>query len=78
LDSVKAVVDEIVIVDTGSVDKTIEIAKSYTDKVYSYSWQGDFSAARNFAINQCSCEWILSLDADEWLEVAGHEFLREL
>lgn len=77
LDSVKESADEIVIVDTGSVDKTIEIAKSYTDKVYSYSWQGDFSAARNFAINKCNCEWILSLDADERLEV-GHESLREL
>ncbi|SMD16892.1 glycosyltransferase [Sporomusa malonica] len=77
LDSVKAVVDEIVIVDTGSVDKTVEIAKSYTDKVYSYSWQGDFSAARNFAIDQCSCEWILYLDADERLAVRP-ESLREL
>jgi len=77
LDSVKEVADEIIIVDTGSVDKTIEIAKSYTDKVYRYSWQGDFSAARNFAINQCSCEWILSVDADERLAV-GYESLREL
>ncbi len=77
LDSVKEIADELVIVDTGSVDKTIEIAKSYTDKVYSYVWQGDFSAARNFAIERCSCEWILSIDADERIEVR-QDYLREL
>ncbi len=68
LDSVKKIVDEIVIVDTGSVDKTVDIARTYTDKIYSYPWQGDFSAARNFAIDKCSCKWILSLDADEHLD----------
>ncbi|MBP2637372.1 MAG: glycosyl transferase family 2 [Firmicutes bacterium] len=77
LDSVKEIADELVIVDTGSVDKTIEIAKSYTDKVYCFLWQGDFSAARNFAINQCNCEWVLSIDADERIEVR-QEYLREL
>ncbi|SDF43622.1 glycosyltransferase [Sporomusa acidovorans] len=77
LDSVEEIADEIVIVDTGSADKTVEIAKNYTDKVYSYLWQDDFSAARNFAIDQCCCEWILFLDADERL-AAARESLREL
>lgn len=71
LDSVKNVVDEIVIVDTGSVDKTVDIARIYTDKIYSYPWQEDFSAARNFAIDKCSCKWILSLDADECLDTGA-------
>lgn len=67
LDSVCDQVDEIVIVDTGSTDETLEIARKYTDKIYSYPWRGDFSAARNFAIARCNCTWILSLDADEVL-----------
>lgn len=77
LDSVKAAVDEIVIVDTGSEDETIDIARIYTDKVFSFPWQEDFSAARNFAVEQCSSKWILSIDADEQLEDNGNS-LREL
>lgn len=77
LDSVINLVDEIVIVDTGSVDETVDIARTYTNKVYNIPWQEDFSAARNFAIDKCSCKWVLSLDADERLgTVAGD--LREL
>lgn len=68
LESVKDIVDEIVIVDTGSCDDTVRIAKQYTDKVYSFPWGNDFSAARNFAIEQTTHEWILSLDADERLD----------
>ncbi|MEG6520551.1 glycosyltransferase [Desulfotomaculum sp. 1211_IL3151] len=67
LESVKALVDEIVIVDTGSTDDTPQIAYQYTEKVYFYAWQGDFGAARNYAISQASGDWILSLDADEAL-----------
>ncbi|WP_371371807.1 glycosyltransferase [Sporomusa aerivorans] len=68
LESVKTDVDEIIIVDTGSTDQTREIAARYTDKIYHYTWNGDFSAARNFAIGKSSGEWILSLDADEFLD----------
>lgn len=68
LDSVRDVVDEIVIVDTGSSDMTVEIAKLYTDKVYYFPWSGDFSAARNYALEKTSSTWILSLDADEELD----------
>ncbi len=67
LESVKDAVDEIVIVDTGSEDKTVEIAKRYTENVYFLEWPGSFSAARNFALDHCTGEWILTMDADETL-----------
>ncbi len=68
LNSVRGEVDEIVIVDTGSIDQTQKIAGKFTDKCYSYEWNGDFSAARNFAISKCTGQWILCLDADEKLD----------
>lgn len=67
LESVKNQVDEIIIVDTGSSDDTLLIAKQYTEKVYSYPWNDDFSSARNYALAQVTCDWVLSLDADEQL-----------
>lgn len=69
LSSVKDVVDEIIIVDTGSTDKTIEIAESFNAKIYNFDWVNDFSAARNFALSKCSGDWILYLDADEELNL---------
>ncbi|MBN3345380.1 glycosyl transferase [Clostridium botulinum] len=60
-------VDEIVIVDTGSKDRTIDIAKKFTDKIYNFSWCNDFSKARNFSIEKASKDWILILDADEFI-----------
>jgi glycosyltransferase involved in cell wall biosynthesis len=66
LESIKDA-DEIVICDTGSTDKTIEIAKKYTDKIYTFPWINDFSAARNFAKEKCTGDWILSIDADHQL-----------
>ncbi|MGE5593875.1 MAG: glycosyltransferase [Betaproteobacteria bacterium] len=67
LDSVKGVVDEIVIVDTGSTDRTVEIARQYEAKVYHYEWNDDFAAARNESLKHATCGWILVLDADERL-----------
>jgi len=67
LSSVKDVVNEIVIVDTGSTDKTIEIAESFDSKIFHFDWVDDFSAARNFALSKCTCDWVLYLDADEEL-----------
>ncbi len=58
--------DEIVIVDTDSTDRTVEIAKSFGAKVYNREWPG-FAAQKNWAIQQCTGDWILSLDADEEL-----------
>lgn len=59
---------EIVVVDTGSTDRTKEIAKKYTDKVYDFLWIDDFSAARNFSLEMASNKWIFMLDCDEWIE----------
>jgi glycosyltransferase involved in cell wall biosynthesis len=56
---------ELIIVDTGSSDKTIEIAKKFTNKIYQYTWQNDFSKARNFSVKQALNDWVLILDADE-------------
>jgi len=58
--------DEIVIVDTDSTDRTVEIAESFGAKVFNREWPG-FAAQKNFAIQQCTGDWILSLDADEEL-----------
>lgn len=65
LESVKNVVDEIVLVDTGSTDNTIKVAQEFNAKIYYFDWINDFSAARNFALSQSTGDWILYLDADE-------------
>ena len=57
--------DEIIIVDTGSNDKTKEICKKFTKNVYDFLWVNDFSLARNFGINKCNCEYFMWLDADD-------------
>ncbi len=68
LDSFKDLVDEMIIVDTGSQDGTKEIARRYTGKVYDFEWGCDFSAARNFAFSKAGMDYIYSADADEFLE----------
>ncbi|TPG34048.1 glycosyltransferase family 2 protein [Flavobacterium pectinovorum] len=65
LDSIKEIMDEIIIIDTGSTDKTKEIAYSFTDKVYDFEWINDFAAARNFAFSKATKEYQLWLDADD-------------
>ncbi|NYC11165.1 glycosyltransferase involved in cell wall biosynthesis [Clostridium beijerinckii] len=65
LESVKDIVDEMIIVDTGSDDKTKKIVKRYTDKIYDFKWIDDFSAARNFAFSKATKDYILWLDADD-------------
>lgn len=70
-------VDELVIVDTGSEDRTVEIAGSYTDKVYFSEWKDDFAEARNFALAQSTTDWVLSIDADEVLTPGSLELLRK-
>ncbi|MGL4913500.1 MAG: tetratricopeptide repeat-containing glycosyltransferase family 2 protein [Romboutsia sp.] len=65
LDSIKYLVDEIIIVDTGSTDTTKEIAKKFTDKVYDFKWIEDFSAARNYAFSKATKKYVMWLDADD-------------
>jgi len=65
LNSVKNLADEIIIVDTGSKDKTKDIAKKFTENIFDFKWEGDFSKARNFSISKASKDWIFYIDADE-------------
>ncbi len=78
LDSVADLVDEIVIVDTGSTDKTKEIAARYTSNIYDFQWVNDFSAARNFAFSKCTMEYIYSADADEILDEENRQRFMDL
>ena len=68
LDSLQQIADEIIIVDTGSTDRTKEIAALYTSRIYDFTWVHDFSAARNFAFSKATKDYIYSADADEVLE----------
>ncbi len=78
LESVRGIFDEIVIVDTGSQDRTIEIARSFGAKVFEFAWVDDFAAARNEALAHASGDFIFWLDADDVVEPAEQEKLRTL
>ncbi|WP_245856208.1 glycosyltransferase family 2 protein [Paenibacillus rigui] len=78
LDSVKQLVDEIIIVDTGSTDQTKAIVSRYTDKVYDFEWIDDFAAARNYAFSLAGKNYILWLDADDVLKPEDQDKLQEL
>lgn len=78
LDSVADLMDEIIIVDTGSTDRTKEIAARYTDKVFDFAWVNDFAAARNFAFSKASMKYIYSADADEVLDEENRANFRRL
>ena len=66
LECVKSLANEIVVVDTGSTDRTVELAESAGARVYSFAWRQDFSAAKNFALQKAKGDWIVFLDADEY------------
>lgn len=78
LDSVKPIVDEIIIVDTGSNDQTIDIARQYSDHVFSFPWNDDFSSARNFAFSKATMDYTFWLDADDIIEPANQAKLLQL
>lgn len=78
LKSVRGVVDEIIVVDTGSSDKTVQIAKRYGAKVFYYEWCNDFASARNYSIDKSTGDWILILDADEELAPISKKNIRSL
>jgi glycosyltransferase involved in cell wall biosynthesis len=70
IESFREAVDEIVIVDTGSTDRTVEIAQQYQVQLYHHKWKDDFSEARNFSISKVTGDWVLIIDADERMERA--------
>ena len=72
-DSHKGLYDELIIVDTGSADKTKDIALEYTDKVFDFTWVDDFSEARNFAFSKATMDYIYSADADETIDEANRK-----
>ena len=78
LKNISKFADELIVVDTGSVDSTRDIACKYTDLVYDYAWQDDFAAARNFSFSKATCDYIMWLDADHVLEEEGLEKLLQL
>lgn len=68
LNCIKEIVDEIVIIDTGSTDRTKVIAYQYTEKVYDFEWIDDFSAARNYSFQHATMQYVLWLDADDIID----------
>ncbi|MBP2637371.1 MAG: glycosyl transferase family 2 [Firmicutes bacterium] len=77
LTSVKEIANEIIVVDTGSNDDTKKIATSFGAKVIDFDWNGSFADARNASIEAAKGDWVLFLDADEYLDIATHEALRK-
>ncbi len=75
---IKPLVDEIILVDTGSDDRTGDIGRLFGAQVYSFLWCDDFSAARNFSLSKASGDWILVLDADEAIAPADFDTIRRL
>ena len=78
LDSLCDIADELIIVDTGSTDKTKEIASKYTNHIYDFVWVNDFSKARNFAFSKATKEYIYSADADEVLKAIDRKKFLQL
>jgi glycosyltransferase involved in cell wall biosynthesis len=76
--SVEGLADEVIVVDTGSEDRTVSIAESEGATVFSHQWKNDFSEARNFSISKASGDWILILDADESIDREDHDRINEL
>jgi glycosyltransferase involved in cell wall biosynthesis/predicted Zn-dependent protease len=76
LESVRGLWDDLVVVDTGSTDRTVEIARSFGARLFEFTWQDDFSLARNFCIAHATGDWILSIDADESIAARDHAVIR--
>ncbi|HEX9081519.1 MAG TPA: glycosyltransferase [Holophagaceae bacterium] len=77
LASVKGLVDEMVVVDTGSTDGTVALAEGFGARIGHFPWTGDFAAARNESLRLCTGDWILVLDADEAVDALDHPKIRE-
>ena len=78
LDSLKGLWEELIIVDTGSTDRSKEIAGEFTDKIYDFPWTDNFSDARNFSFSKATCDYIYAADADEVLDEENRNKFRVL
>ena len=78
LSSLKNCVDEIVVLDSGSTDSTIEIAEKYTSKIYQNKWPGHYSFQRNISLELIDTDWILVIDSDEFLDERASSSIRKL
>lgn len=77
LQSLKGIVDEVIVVDTGSTDGTIELIQKYDVKLHHFEWVNDFAAARNFSISHATGDYVLIIDADERLEKSSASLLKK-
>lgn len=78
LNSMAGLVDEMIVVDTGSTDQTVEIVSGYTPKVYSYPWTDNFSDARNYSFSKATMDYCMWMDADDVLEETEKEKFLQL
>jgi tetratricopeptide (TPR) repeat protein/glycosyltransferase involved in cell wall biosynthesis len=78
LTSLKPIVDEMIVVDTGSTDRSKDIATCLGAKVCDYDWENDFAAARNFSISQAAGEWILIMDGDEVISPLDYDAFKKI
>jgi glycosyl transferase family 2/flagellin-like protein len=78
LEAVRDAVDEMIVVDTGSTDRTVEIAESFGATVVRFPWNGSFADARNVSLDHATCDWVMYLDADEHMMPEDAPKLREL
>ncbi len=79
LDSIKDLVDEIIVIHDGECsDRTLEIARKYTDKIFVQPHIGEAEEHRVFALNQAKGDWVLQIDADEYLDITDHERIKQL
>lgn len=78
IESVKTIVNEIIVVDTGSDDNTVSVVKDLGAKVYYYKWNKDFSAARNYALKKAKGDWIIFLDSDEYVSEESLKYIKNI
>ena len=77
LSSIEGLFDEINIVDTGSTDRTVEIIKEFTDRIFHFDWIDDFAAARNFSFSKATKEYVMWLDADDIMDADNYNKFKE-
>ncbi len=78
IQNVQPVADEIVIADTGSTDRTIDIINKYKLRLFHFQWNSDEAQARNFTISKCKSDWILFIDSDEFIDIRDYDKIRHL